>query len=94
MGKGKTSGKKKGQGFDLDAMVPVYVPSLFDLLVAAEKKKGAPLSRDEVLAVRDTAPVVMMHRSRADEMLRARSVADLAPDNVWEEWQKRRPGRG
>lgn len=94
MGKGKNSGKKKDEGFDLDAMVPVYVPSLFDLLVCAEKKKGAPLTRDEVLSVRDTATVVMMHKDRAEEMTRSRVVDDLDPDNVWDEWQKRRAGKG
>ncbi len=94
MGKGKNSGKKKDEGFDLDAMVPVYVPSLFDLLLSAEKKKGSELTREEVLSVRDSATVVMMHKHRAEEMLRTRSINDLDPDNVWDEWLKRRPGKG
>ncbi|MGC4122986.1 MAG: hypothetical protein QM765_52135 [Myxococcales bacterium] len=89
MGKGKS--KKKSDAFDLDDLVPVYVPSLFDLLVSAEKKKGKPLTKDEVIGVRDSATVVMMHRGREDEMLRARAAADLNPDNVWDEWQARRP---
>ncbi|HEY3450183.1 MAG TPA: hypothetical protein VGK67_27765 [Myxococcales bacterium] len=85
-------GKKKGEEFDLDALVPVYVPSLFDLLVTAEKKKGTPLTKDDVQGVRDSATVVMMHRDRAEEMMRTRPVADLDPDNAWDEWLKRRPG--
>ena len=93
MGKGK-SGNKKGEEFDLDALVPVYVPSLLDLLVTAEKKKGAPLTKDDVLGVRDSATVVMMHKARAEEMMRSRSVTDLDPDHAWEEWQKRRPSKG
>jgi len=87
MGKAKKPGKQK---IDVDDLVPVYVPSLFEILLAAEKKKGSPLTEDEVTNLRDTATVVMMRRSSAESTAKARHVTDLDPANAWEDWLKRR----
>lgn len=83
--------KKKRKPVDVADLVPVYVPSLYEILAAAEKKKGAPLTEDEVLSVRDTATVVMMRREAAGELSRSRTEPDIDPADCWAEWQKRRP---
>jgi len=85
----ETSGRK----VDLDDLVPVFVPSLYELLAAAEVQKGAPLTEAEALGVRDAATVVMMPRRRAEELRQARSpsVPEVDPDRVWADWQRHRP---
>ncbi|MBI5544488.1 MAG: hypothetical protein HY901_11395 [Deltaproteobacteria bacterium] len=75
---------------DLADLVPIYVPSLLEILAAAEKKKGAPLTEAEVLNVRDTATVVMLSRERADQMRRGRGRPDVDPERCWEQWQELR----
>lgn len=87
MGKAKKPGKQK---IDLDELVPVYVPSLYEILLAAEKKKGSPLTEDEVVNLRDTATVVMMRRAVAESTAKARKIKDLDSAHAWEEWLKRR----
>ncbi|ROR95808.1 hypothetical protein EDD28_0370 [Salana multivorans] len=75
-----------------DGLVPVFMPPLVVLLQAAETAKGLPLSRDEVLAIRDDGVCVMLRRSAARAMSEARGYADLDPGACWEQWQVRRAG--
>ena len=82
--------KKQGQKVDVEDLVPVYVPSLYELLLIAEQKKGSPLTESEVVSLRDTATVVMMHRTAAEAVCRNRAVVDIDADHVWAEWQQRR----
>lgn len=67
-------------------LVPVFTPSLAALLLNLEAKKGSPLSREEVLQIRDNAVVMMMCRARAVEMAQQRGYDDLNPENCWEEF--------
>lgn len=73
-----------------DPLVPVFVPALVTLLKNREAEKGQPLTEDEVDDVRGTATVVVVKRSRAEEMARSRGFADLDPVNLWSEWQAAR----
>ena len=70
-----------------DPLVPIFVPALVVLLKNREEEKGAPLTEDEVSEVRDRATVVVVKRSRADEMTKSRGFPDIDPLNCWEEWQ-------
>ncbi|MFT3736646.1 MAG: DUF2314 domain-containing protein [Rhodocyclaceae bacterium] len=38
-----------------EKLVPVFIPALVAILVNAEDKKGEPLSKEEVIAIRDDA---------------------------------------
>ncbi|MBM4089700.1 MAG: hypothetical protein FJ276_09770 [Planctomycetes bacterium] len=46
-------------------LVPRFIPALAAILLAAEDKKGEPLSHDEVLSTRDNATCIMMTASRS-----------------------------
>ena len=71
-----------------DDPVPVFIPSLFVLLLNLEKKKNAPLNRDEVLEIRDSAVVMMLPRTMARELAEKRGYADVDPQNCWEAFQQ------
>ena len=72
-------------------MVRIYPYPLVGLLDEFEKTKGAPLSRDEVLAVRDNAQWLEVTQSQADKfhaVFAAKTgLPRLDPDRIWEEWQ-------
>ncbi len=69
------------------AAVPVFVPALAHLLRQAEQAKGSPLTRAEVLQVRDKGACVMLRPSAALELEDKRGFQDIDPENCWEEWQ-------
>ena len=74
-------------------MVPVYLPSLLEVLRAAERKKGAPLTKHEVLEARDTATVMMLSPERAEAIASQRGP-DIDPADCWTQWQQVRSLRG
>ncbi len=69
-----------------EALVPVFMPSLASILLHHEKKKGAPLTEDEALAIRDRATVVMSPVSVAREVEAKRGYRDVEPEFCWLEW--------
>jgi hypothetical protein len=69
-----------------DPLVPVFTPALVTLLSDLEKDKGAPLTEEEVEEVRDKATVIVLRRSRAEEMTKSRGFMDIDPKNCWSEW--------
>jgi hypothetical protein len=71
------------------ALVPVFVPSLASLLMKAESESPHPLTREQVLAIRDAAMVMMLPR----EVAELRGYDDLDPEECWEEWQRLRVTR-
>lgn len=75
-------------------LVIVFMPSLAGLLLAAEDEKGAPLSYDEVLEIRDGAVCMRMPRQAAAQLAAERGE-DIDPENCWHDWQllRRRLGR-
>ncbi|MGJ6980284.1 hypothetical protein ACSDQ9_07100 [Aestuariimicrobium soli] len=72
---------------DRDDLVPEFVPPLIAVLTAVERDKGAPLTLDEVIEVRDHATCIKSPKRLAEQMAEQRGYADLDPENVWDEWQ-------
>lgn len=70
-----------------DPLIPVFIPALVVLLVHAERIKGAPLTRDEVPAIRDKGKCMMLRQSMAFEMAEKRGYHDIDPQFAWEAWQ-------
>lgn len=78
-----------------DDHVIVPLNPLIWLLGARERQKGAPLTREEVLAVRDDAKCLIMPRDRAKTFYTVYTVLDaqapvprIDPERCWDEWQK------
>lgn len=69
------------------AVVPMFMPALAHLLRQAEQTKDSPLTRAEVLQVRDKGACVMLRTSAALELEEKRGFRDIDPENCWEEWQ-------
>jgi hypothetical protein len=68
-------------------LVPVCIPSLAALLLKRETDAGHALSRDEVIALRDAAPVIMMAAADARRMRKQRGYEDIDPKDCWRQWQ-------
>jgi hypothetical protein len=60
------------------------------LLANHEKKKGLPLTEEEVLAIRDWAVCMTTSVSRAKQVAENRGFDDLTPENCWAEWRELR----
>jgi len=69
-----------------EPLVPTFVPALITLLAAAERDKGAALTRDEVESIRDRGVCIMLPASEAARVT-GTSGSDIDPAHVWEEWQ-------
>lgn len=67
-------------------LVQIFNPSLAALLLAAENDKGSALTEDEVIAIRNSATVMMVPEESAAEMSKKRGYKDIDPDNCWKEW--------
>ena len=70
-----------------EELVPVFIPALGPLLVHAEDLKGKPLSRDEVIRIRDKAACIMMQIDDARQFDESRGYRDIDPENCWFDWQ-------
>jgi uncharacterized protein YegJ (DUF2314 family) len=68
-------------------LIPVFVPALGAILIAAEDKKGRPLTNEEVLSIRDNAACIMMTVDDAIKLADSRGYDDLDPENCWYDWQ-------
>lgn len=71
---------------DDDPLVPIPIPALIALLIRREDDKGAALTEDEALDVRDNAVCMMMPLSDQRALNRSRGYRDIDPDNLWQEW--------
>jgi hypothetical protein len=69
-----------------DPLIPVFIPALVVILVHHEKAKGADLTKEEVMAIRDKGACVMMPTSKAIELDQSRGYNDIAPHKCWEQW--------
>jgi uncharacterized protein YegJ (DUF2314 family) len=79
---------------DTDDLVPVFMPALVVLLVHAEDKKGTPLTKHEVHAIRDSGACIMMESGAARKMDDSRGYRDIDPENCWHDWQMARRDMG
>ena len=66
------------------------VPSLVATLLNREAEKGAPLTEEEVIAIRDAVPSIAMTRDQAAKVDERRGYRDIRPENCWIEWQRAR----
>ena len=74
---------------DEERSTPVFIPMLAVLLEMSEKSKGSPLTRDEVLAIRDKAPCIMVTYTDATAFAGKRGN-DIDHNRDWESWQEHR----
>ncbi len=68
----------------------VFMPALRDVLAAVEQAQGRPLTREEVLDLRDRATCMAVPAATLADHDARRGFADLRPDHVWEDWQAHR----
>ncbi|MEO6218712.1 MAG: hypothetical protein ABIO86_21995 [Sphingomonas sp.] len=69
-----------------DNLVIVHVPALVVILLDRECKKGAPLTEEEVVAIRDGGHCIAMPRDVLAEVAEKRGYDDIDPENAWEDW--------
>lgn len=65
----------------------VHVPALVAILLNKEKEKGSPLTKSEVLEIRDSATCIAMPLFAKRNIEEGRGYLDISPENAWEEWQ-------
>lgn len=66
---------------------PVVAINMADVLRRLEKSKGAALTEEDVLAVRDNAPFVMLPQEKADEFVAQWQGDYINPAAPWNAWQ-------
>jgi hypothetical protein len=64
----------------------VFVPSLAAMLTRAEQLKGADLTREEVLRIRNVCTVLVTEPQAAQAIEEQRGYTDLDMDDPWESW--------
>jgi len=69
-------------------LILTFVPSLVSLLLAREQSKGAPLTQQEVLEIREKATVVALPQDVAVKVATERGYRDIDADHCWDEWQR------
>ena len=70
-----------------EELVPLFIPALSAILMAAEEKKGSALTKEEVLSIRDNGTTIMTPKSMVKSMAEKRGYEDIDPENCWNEWQ-------
>ena len=68
----------------------VPVPALVAVLLNKEKEKGAPLTEDEVMSIRDGAACIAMPASAKRGVEEARGYVDIDPEHAWVAWLEAR----
>jgi hypothetical protein len=74
-----------------ERLVIIAIPPLVALLLALEKQKGAPLTEEAVIAIRDRAACMAVPESEAALLTEKRGYSDIALEKAWEEWSAIRP---
>lgn len=69
-------------------VILTFIPSLIATLKNREEEKGTPLTKAEVLSIRDSAPVVALTKEQFQKVEEERGYRDLPPENVWREYQE------
>ena len=75
---------------DASSLIPVFIPTLANMLAFAEQTKGAPLTAAEVEAVRDNSTCIMMESTDAQKLAQSRDYIDVNPENCWADWHRLR----
>jgi hypothetical protein len=69
-----------------EGLVLLFMSSLAGLASRAEQLKGSPLTREELLRIRDRAAVLVSEPERAQAVGERRGYADLGPADPWADW--------
>jgi hypothetical protein len=69
-----------------DGLELFFIPSLAGMLWRAQKEKGAALTEDEVLQMRDRVAVVVMPHEDARAMEERRGYVDIDGADAWQGW--------
>jgi hypothetical protein len=69
-----------------DGLVLLFIPSLAAIVARAEQLKGAPLTRDEVIRLRDHSAVIVSDPEPARAVEERRGYVDLDPADPWGSW--------
>jgi hypothetical protein len=69
-------------------LVPVFIPSLVSVLMGRELDKGGPLTKQEVIAIRDHSTTIMLRKSEAAGLDTKRGYNDVNAARCWETWKK------
>ena len=70
-----------------DELITTPVPALVAVMLAEEREKGAPLTREEVEEITDKAACIALPRHARKKVDEARGYEDIDPEQVWEQWQ-------
>jgi hypothetical protein len=73
-----------------DDVLIIPVPSLVATLLNLERAKGSPLTREEVIEIRDNCPCVAMTPEQLKRVEERRGYPDIDPEWAWEHWQEAR----
>ncbi len=73
-----------------DDVLIIPVPSLVATLLNHERTKRAPLTRDEVIEIRDNCPCIAMTPEQLQSIEERRGYSDIDPEWAWEQWQEAR----
>lgn len=69
-------------------IVIVFIPSLGETLQLAQQQKGSPLTEEEIVEIRDSAPCITMEREDAIKGTEGRGFIDVDPENCWTDWHR------
>jgi len=71
-----------------NGLIIVCVPSLVSVLARHEQEKGAPLTENEVLDIRNGAAAIALPADVAEGLDIKRGYKDIGFENCWEEWKQ------
>ena len=71
---------------DSKDLIIAPVPALVAVLFNREKHKGAALTEEEVLDIRDNAACIVMDQQAYRAVSEGRGYDDIDPERVWSEW--------
>jgi hypothetical protein len=66
------------------------IPSLVSTLLRREQDANRPLTKEEVIAIRDDCTAVIMRKGDEKAVVEKRGYADVDPEDVWAAWQTAR----
>jgi hypothetical protein len=70
-----------------DRLVIQHIPALAAILLAAERQNGAPLTKEQVEALRDKSVAMAVNAEVAKSLEEKRGYRDVDPIDTWSAWQ-------
>lgn len=69
-----------------EGLVLLFIPALVAMVTRAEQLKGAPVTREELLRIREISPVLVSEAEPAQAVEEQRGYADLDLNDPWGSW--------